>query len=55
MIADFRQIELLLTQHALVIHQGQKKSFSEANLKLTEEILEDIKSLLIREDKFFYL
>ena len=42
-----RQIELLLNQHALVIHQGQKKAFNEANLKLSEEILEDIKGLII--------
>jgi hypothetical protein len=43
----FRQIELLLGQHALVIHQGQKKPFNEANLKLSEDILEDIKGLII--------
>jgi len=41
----FRQIELLLNQHASVIHQGQKKAFSEANLKISEDILEDIKSI----------
>jgi hypothetical protein len=30
-----------------VIHQGQKKAFNEANLKLSEDILEDIKGLII--------
>jgi hypothetical protein len=39
----FRQIELLLGQHASVIHHGQKQPFNEANLKLTEDMLEDIK------------
>jgi actin-related protein 10 len=41
--AIHKQIELLLRQHASVIHQGQKKAFNEANLKLSEDILEDIK------------
>ena len=44
----FRQIELLLVQHAFVVHQGQKQSFNEANLKITEDILEDIKGLMIK-------
>lgn len=39
----FRQIKLLLAQHASVTHEGQKKSFNEANLNLSEDILEDIK------------
>lgn len=43
----FRQIKSLLEQHAFVIHQGQKQSFNEANLKLSEDILEDIKGLMI--------
>jgi hypothetical protein len=37
----------LLGQHALVIHQGQKQAFNEANLKLSDNILEDIKGLVI--------
>ncbi|CAF0869647.1 unnamed protein product [Rotaria sordida] len=41
--AIHKQIELLLGQHAFVIHQGQKQSLNEANLKLSEDILEDIK------------
>jgi hypothetical protein len=47
-IVIFRQIELLLAQHALVIHQGQRKPFNEANLKLSEDILEDIKGLVVQ-------
>lgn len=42
----FRQIEALLRQHAVLIHQGQRKPFGEANLKLSEDILEDIKGLI---------
>lgn len=45
----FRQIALLLSQHALVVHQGQKKAFNEANITLTEDILEDIKGWRIDE------
>ncbi|CAF0902455.1 unnamed protein product [Adineta steineri] len=41
--AIHKQIQLLLEQHAFVIHQGHKQSFSEANLKLSEDTLEDIK------------
>ncbi len=47
MIFLFRQIHLLLEQHAMVTHQGKKTPFNETNLKLSEDILEDIKGLLI--------
>ncbi len=47
MIFLFRQIHLLLEQHALVTHQGKEIPFNEINLKLSEDILEDIKGLLI--------
>ena len=42
----FRQIQLLLDQYAIVTHQRKKKPFKEMNLKLSEEILEDIKGLM---------
>jgi hypothetical protein len=42
----FRQIQLLLEQHAFVVHQGERQTFTQANLKLSEETLEDIKGLL---------
>ncbi|CAF3568775.1 unnamed protein product [Rotaria socialis] len=41
--AIHKQIELLLRQHALVIQQGQKQPFNEANITLPEDVLEDIK------------
>lgn len=44
----FRQIQLLLEQHALVIQQGKKRPFNQADLKLSEDVLEDIKGLLIQ-------
>lgn len=44
-LSECRQIELLLQQHASVTHQGVKKPFAEANLQLTDDTLEDIKSL----------
>lgn len=40
---SFRQIQLLLEQHAFILRQGKKIAFSEANLKLPEKVLEDIK------------
>jgi hypothetical protein len=36
---------LLLEQYAVVTQQKVKKPFNEANLKLPEDILEDIKGL----------
>jgi hypothetical protein len=44
----FRQIQLLLEEHASVIHEGQKRPFNEINLKLSQDILEDIKGLFIQ-------
>lgn len=41
-----RQIESLLNQHASVTHQGRKKPFAEANIKLFEDTLEDIKGMV---------
>jgi hypothetical protein len=41
----FRQIHLLLEQHAVVIHQGKKKPFNTTDVKLSEDVLEDIKGL----------
>jgi hypothetical protein len=38
---------LLLEQHALVIHHGKKRPFNKLNLKLSEDVLEDIKGLLL--------
>jgi hypothetical protein len=43
----FRQIQLLLEQHALVINQVKKRPFKQVNLKLSEDVLEDIKGLFI--------
>lgn len=43
----FRQIQVLLEEHALIIQQGRKESFGAANLKLSEKILEDIKGLFV--------
>ncbi len=39
---------MLLEQHALVIQQGKKRPFNQADLKLSEDVLEDIKGLLIQ-------
>ncbi len=44
----FRQIQLLLEQHAFVIQQRKKRPFNQADLKLSEDVLEDIKGLLIQ-------
>lgn len=44
---SFRQIQLLLEEHALVIRRGKKRSFKKTNLKLSQDVLEDIKGLLI--------
>ncbi|CAF4286219.1 unnamed protein product, partial [Adineta steineri] len=38
-----KQIQFLLDQYASVTYQGKKKLFNETNLKLSEDILEDIK------------
>ncbi|CAF4486279.1 unnamed protein product, partial [Rotaria magnacalcarata] len=39
----FRQIQFLLEQHATITRQRTKQPFSSAKIKLSEEILEDIK------------
>ncbi|UJR08550.1 hypothetical protein I4U23_012811 [Adineta vaga] len=41
--AIHKQIESLLGQHGSVTHQGRRQTFTEANIKLSEDILEDIK------------
>jgi hypothetical protein len=38
---------LLLEQHAIVIHHGKKRPFNTMDLKLSEDVLEDIKGLFI--------
>jgi len=41
--AIHKQIQLLLEQHALIIHHERKRPFNKTNLKLSEAVLEDIK------------
>ena len=41
--SEFRQIQLLLEQHAFIVRDGKKQDFSEARLLLPEKVLEDIK------------
>ncbi|CAM4972718.1 unnamed protein product [Rotaria socialis] len=41
--AIHKQIQFLLEQHATITHQRTKQPFSSAKIKLSEEILEDIK------------
>ncbi|CAF3423644.1 unnamed protein product [Rotaria sp. Silwood1] len=41
--AVHKQIQLLLEQHAVIVRQGKKKSFNSAHIKLSDDILEDIK------------